>query len=203
LLGLAIGAFILLRSRRRLRLLPLVLPVLLLTVLLVPGREHDPGKLRGRYVAALRRYEGTRYVWGGENRFGIDCSGLVRKGLINANLWEGIVTANPRRLRAAGQLWWYDCSAKALKGSYRDWTRLLFTAAAINDIPSEDLLPGDVAVTSNGVHALVYLGDDEWMQADPGPGRVVRQSVPVQNGRWFDMPVHILRWRQLDERDSG
>ncbi|MBI3986575.1 MAG: C40 family peptidase [Lentisphaerae bacterium] len=33
-------------------------------------------------VQCLRRYEGTLYVWGGENRRGIDCSGLVRKKVI-------------------------------------------------------------------------------------------------------------------------
>jgi NlpC/P60 family protein len=197
---LAIGACILLWSRKWLRWLPVALLILPLGFLLAPGHGHDTEQRRKRYVAALRRYEGTRYVWGGENRFGIDCSGLVRRGLIDANLREGVLTVNPRPVRAAGDLWWHDCSAKALKDGYRNWTRLLFTAPAINDIAPGRLAPGDIAVTSNGVHVLVYLGEDQWMQADPGPGNVVRQSVPVETGRWFETPVHVLRWRQLDER---
>jgi cell wall-associated NlpC family hydrolase len=157
--------------------------------------------LRGRYVTALRRYEGTRYVWGGENRFGIDCSGLVRRGLIDANLHEGIATLNPGRIRAAARLWWYDCSARALRDGYRDWTRLLFTAPAINDIVPDRLSPGDIAVTANGVHVLVYLGENQWMQADPKPGKVVRQAVPVAEGGWFEVPVHVMRWQQIDDSD--
>ncbi|MFN2599036.1 MAG: NlpC/P60 family protein, partial [Pyrinomonadaceae bacterium] len=51
--------------------------------------------MRRAYIASLESYEGTRYVWGGENSRGIDCSGLVRRGLINADFHEGVVTANP------------------------------------------------------------------------------------------------------------
>ena len=55
--------------------------------------------LRQKYVDSLVRYEGTKYVWDGENRLGIDCSGLVRKGLIDAAVRAGISTWNPRLIR--------------------------------------------------------------------------------------------------------
>src|SRR5580658_7227415 len=52
-----------------------------LTVLLVavcPGKPYDVHALRIAYVDRLRAYVGVKYVWGGENMLGVDCSGLVR-----------------------------------------------------------------------------------------------------------------------------
>ena len=62
---------------------------------LFPGREHDSRTTR-EYVTELLRYEGAKYIWGGENWLGIDCSGLVRSALITANYKLGILTLNPR-----------------------------------------------------------------------------------------------------------
>src|SRR5882672_11079140 len=60
------------------------LPLLAAIFLLLPGQPISPAPLRQDYVRALRRFEGTRYIWGGENRLGIDCSGLMRTALINS-----------------------------------------------------------------------------------------------------------------------
>ena len=100
------------------------------------------------------------------------------------------------------ELWWYDCSARALKGGYRDWTRLLFTADSVNDIDLAQLAPGDLAVTSNGVHVMVYLGMGEWIEADPGLGKVFKGHVPVRNA-WFEMPVSVMRWKSLEGSDDN
>ena len=59
--------------------------VICLGWLCLPGRTVDRTVLRQTYVQCLKEYEGSLYFWGGENRIGIDCSGLVRRGLINAN----------------------------------------------------------------------------------------------------------------------
>ncbi len=195
---LTAGASFLLWSRRWLRWLPLIALAGLVLLLLAPGRDCDVDRLRSRYITSLQRYEGTRYVWGGENRFGIDCSGLVRRGLIDAHLWEGLVTANPALVREAARLWWFDCSARSLKDNYRGWTRLLFTAPAINDVAPERFRAGDIAVTSSGVHVLVYLGGGEWLQADSTPGKVVRGRPPTDSNKWFSVPVHVLRWQFLE-----
>ena len=58
-------------------------------------QKVDVQSLRSKYILAVQGYEGTPYVWGGENRMGIGCSGLVREGLIQANLQQGITTLNP------------------------------------------------------------------------------------------------------------
>lgn len=195
--ALLLGASALLWRRKRARLVPLGVLGLVMLALLAPGRALNVQRLRSCYVAALRRYESVRYIWGGENRFGIDCSGLVRRGLINAHLREGLRRLNPTHIRSAFSLWWYDCSARALKDEYRNWTRFLFAADSINGIDPARLAPGDLAVTHDGVHVLVHLGDGEWLEADPALGQVFRGRVPVENG-WFRMPASVLRWRRLE-----
>jgi len=51
-------------------------------LLFLPGRPVDTEMLTQAYCDSLRSYRDTRYVWGGENQLGIDCSGLVRRGLV-------------------------------------------------------------------------------------------------------------------------
>jgi cell wall-associated NlpC family hydrolase len=171
--------------------------LLMAAALAGPGRAYDRDGLRARYVASLRSYEGVRYVWGGENRFGIDCSGLVRKGLIQANLRHGVLTLNPRCMRSAATMWWYDCTARALRDGYRGWTRTCFTAPGLTKIDLERIRPGDLAVTADGVHVFVYVGQGEWMEADPGQGEVLRGPTSIVND-WHSRPVDVVRWRQLE-----
>jgi len=196
---LLITGSILLWRRKRLRLVPLVLLAILFCFVLAPGRETNRRRLRDRYVASLKSYEGVRYVWGGENRLGMDCSGLVRVGLIRASLSEAIATLNPRLARTALGLWWHDCTAKALKDEYHDRTRRLFVSPSVNRTDAADIQKGDMAVTVDGMHVLVYLGDAEWVEADPGIGKVIRARVPVIGNAWFDQRVHLVRWRELND----
>jgi len=84
-----VGASLLLWRRKRLRWGPVAVLVVGVVPFLLPGRGRNADRLRQRYVAALRTYEGTRYVWGGENSLGIDCSGLTRKALMVAHFREG------------------------------------------------------------------------------------------------------------------
>jgi hypothetical protein len=108
----------------------------------------------------------------------------------------GLATANPRALRAALTLWWYDCSALALRDEYRGLTTPVFSADSINSIRDYDLLPGDIAVTANGMHVLAYLGHQEWIQAEPNRGCVFTLRAPHDNN-WLTQPVRIMRWQQL------
>jgi len=166
--------------------------------LLLPGRNPDAGDLQAVYVRALQSYQGTRYVWGGENRFGIDCSGLVRAGMIKADLCQGIGTLNPKLVRSALSLWWYDESANALGKGYRQQTRFLFRTNAIDVLDQSRLHPGDLAVTTSGLHVLAYCGTNTWIEADPTPGRVVIVHVPARTNPWFQQPVNLVRWAALE-----
>src|SRR5690606_11879664 len=94
----------------------------------MPGRKADSTFSRDRYVVELKKYEGTKYVWGGESRLGIDCSGLIRRDLFNSNFKQGLRTFNPALLRESIVLWWLDSSARALRYEHRQKTRLLYNA---------------------------------------------------------------------------
>lgn len=147
-------------------------------------------------------YEGTRYIWGGETGVGIDCSGLVRKGLVHAALERGLRTLNPTLLRLALKLWWHDVAAKTLLESPSSLTLPIGAAPTIQGLVGTALVPGDLAVTRSGVHVLAYLGASRWIQADPNVGRVIIVEGPGDNP-WLSQPVILTRWRSLQEGPTG
>jgi hypothetical protein len=106
-------------------------------------------------------------------------------------------TLNPSLVRGSLDLWWHDASAKAMMEEYRGNTRVLFAAKSLNTLDYTKLSPGDFAVTSSGVHTLAYVGNRTWIEADPGPMRVIQVRVPTKNA-WFSMPVKIVRWQVLE-----
>ncbi len=164
--------------------------------LLLPGNPTAGKTLQPQYLSMLRSYEGSPYVWGGENHLGIDCSGLVREGLIQANLHYGFQHLNPALIRQGLEMWWFDAGADALLQEYRRYTQRQFGAASINALDHSKIAPGDLAATTDGEHILAYLGDRQWIEADPNLQKVVIEAVPTRNP-WFHMPVQILRWHQF------
>ena len=175
-----------------------LIPVLivLLAWMFVPALHYTAlfAKLQDSYVAELRTYDRTRYLWGGENRFGIDCSGLPRKAMRNVLLTTGLKEMNRDFLLLALKNWWFDSSAKALAEGYRDYVRPLNLAGTVATAPEKALKPGDLAITDDGVHVMVYLGPDEWISADPGQGKVVIEHPSESKNPWFVRPVHFYRW---------
>lgn len=163
-------------------------------IAILPMRKPNVSQLRSDYVASLKKYEGTLYVWGGENKFGIDCSGLVRRGMIDATLKEGVFRIDPGLVRESFLMRWYDCTAQSLMEEYRNKTVKLFPAESIASLDHSKLLPGDFAVTSSGLHTLAYIGDSQWVEADPGPHRVVIVKSSDDVG-WLKMPVQLMRWK--------
>jgi hypothetical protein len=185
------------RNRKSVRLGLGAAAVLTLGFLVCPGRHFDQPKLHEAYLEALRSYTGTPYVWGGENKLGIDCSGLVRAALIKASIQQGLLTLNPGLARFGLSLWWHDCSAQALGEEYRGQTKRIISARAINTIQPGQIEPGDLAVTATGVHVLAFLGGNEWIEADPAVRRVIIVTVPAPQNPWFTEPVKVMRWTEL------
>ncbi len=190
------GLLIRCRAVPKLKWTSLSIILLPLVFLILPGRTVDATRVRQGYVKSLQSFVGTRYVWGGENRLGIDCSGLVRRGLINALMTEGVLAFNPRAVRASLFIWWNDTSARALRDQHLQMTDKICTVQSLNHFDHTGLRPGDLAATAEGVHVMAYLGDERWIEADPAFAEVVILHKG-ENDQWLQTDVELLRWRWL------
>lgn len=186
-------------SLRRLRKLLLILPLVLILPFLLPGKPMDQIALRSDCMERLRGFEGTVYVWGGESRTGIDCSGLPRRALRDALFQQGVTGMNGAAFRQWARQWWFDTSAKAMGEGYRGFTCAVGISGPLRKLDFTQLEPGDLAITADGRHVMVHLENGNWIQADPGPGKV-EISNPVTDSRaWFDAEVLVWRWVLLSE----
>lgn len=142
----------------------------------------------------------------GESYSGMDCSGLVRRALVDVMIRRGLITFNPDQFREGIFLWWNGCSAQELSNGYHGRTIAIGTASSINELDYSLIRPGDLAVTSDGRHVLAYLGEGEWISADPTyepyPSLVVmkvsKRKVPVKKNFWFSVPIILVRWKVFD-----
>lgn len=197
-LGAWFGAVGLSWRRRPLRFVLIGLTLLGAGFLVLPGRALPAAEaLRDDYIAGLRRYSGVNYYWGGESPKGIDCSGLIRRGLIDALFWRGVRTFDPGLVRRALGMWWNDTSARALGEHHEGLTVGLLQTPSINDLDHTGVLPGDLAVTRDGLHIMAYLGDRQWIEADPTEGRVITVAAPTKDNIWFKVPMNLVRWSVL------
>jgi len=192
--GAWLGTLLVLWKRKVVRIAWIGLSILMVLPFLLPGRAIEAEEVRARYLQELMRLEGARYFWGGECPWGIDCSGLARYSLRKALLDYGIQNLNGRATRLFLKHWWFDASAQALGEGYRNYTQPLETTGTIAEMSYAELRPGDLAVTTSGVHILVYLGEDKWIQADPGPLKVTVLHGREDSNAWFTQPMTTHRW---------
>lgn len=188
-----LGLWMAAKERCRLRIALLILPFLALLPFALPGRDLDRERLMKRYLSSMREFEGTRYVWGGENSRGIDCSGLPRRALRDAFL-EQAMQGNGGAARQWLEHWWFDTSAKAMGEGYRGFTRSTGVAGPLWEIDPARMEPGDLAVTRGGSHVMAHLGGGDWIQADPGPGKVIVGRPDQADNPWFRSEVTLHRW---------
>lgn len=197
---LVVDSLVLVWTRRTLRWGLLAFCAVAMGFILFPsGPGKDLADLRALYRKALLSYSGCPYVWGGEGRFGIDCSGLVRRGLEDAFVTHGFCTLNPYWIRQGISLWWHDATAQVLGQGYGGRTREVTGGQKLNELDPSLLMPGDLAVTMSGIHVMAYLGDKTWIGADPEEERVTTFAVPNKNG-YFSSPMRIMRWTVLDDK---
>ncbi len=194
--GLWLALFIYVRWLPIRRGLVSAVPTLAIILALLPGTVQSDD-LRQAYVQCLRSFEGTPYHWGGESHRGIDCSGLPRRAMQGALLGQGLKRADGKSLRTAVSQWWHDTSARAFAQGYRNQTIPLGITGKIRDLDLGQVQPGDLAVTGTGVHCLVYLGEGQWIQADPAANKVLTQHGQRDQNPWFSKLVTLHRWTLL------
>jgi NlpC/P60 family len=155
----------------------------------------DADALRRRFVERLEDYDGVRYLYGGENHRGVDCSGLVRAAMIRALADRGLASLDSAMLRSAFTLWWHDTNAIQLGKGANGLTLPIGDGSPMPMRAAQNLRPGDLAVTTSGSHVLAYLGDQRWIEADPDVARV--QIVDLRTSRIADQEVLLVTWLWL------
>ena len=138
-------------------------------------------------------------MWGGEGYFGVDCSGLVQRGMENALVVRGLLTLNPTLVREGIWAYWHRTTAKVLgKGDFGR-TTIVTTCPTLNSLDYSLMMPGDLAVTVGGDHVMAYLGNRTWTAADPLEGKVTTFTIPEEKNVYFFTPMKIMRWKILSE----
>jgi hypothetical protein len=171
--------------------------ILALTVLwaTLGSKPPDMAGLRSGYIKELKAHVGRKYVWGGETGAGIDCSGLARAALWQAMLKEGIRQFNPRLLGLTlWKFWWRDMSVRDMAESRYGYTVKLGTAPKLAGNDCSGYQPGDLALVGE-YHVLIYLGQDEWIEANPDDGKVAVNISDASSKRpYFNARVTRMRW---------
>jgi cell wall-associated NlpC family hydrolase len=194
-----LNSFALVWKRRSLRWALFALCAGVAGFLLLPlGPEKDRAPLRELYSKAMIAYTGSPYVWGGEGRLGIDCSGLVRRGLEDALVEHGLLTLNPYWIRKGIFIWWHDTTAQALGDGTAGVTHKLTECQSLNRLAPALIRPGDLAVSPRGIHVMAYLGNGAWIGADPTEARVTKFTIPEKKNGYFSIPMTIVRWNMLE-----
>lgn len=197
-LGLLLfGLLFLIWDRSWARILILSAMAVSVIFLLLPSKGLvDKDELREIYLRRLVRYDKTPYVYGGETGRGIDCSGLVRRGMIDALFIYGARKLDPGALRASFYLWWHDSNAVGL-GQPQGGTNTL-TKGTSNRLSDDGaILPGDLAITASGSHVIAYLGQHTWIEADPAVGRTHIFTLTGPFRSLSDEQVKFVRWSWL------
>lgn len=193
---LAVSLLFLVWRREVWRTLLLITLVLFSLFLTLPGRSAtNTDRLRQRFVHYLQTYDGVRYIYGGENHLGIDCSGLVRAAMFRALVDEAIGAVDPALLRAALTLWWRDTNAIQLGKGGKGLTLSIGDGLPMPMRTAPSLRPGDLAVTTSGSHVLGYLDKGRWIEADPDVGRV--HIVDLNSSPIAGQEVLLVTWSWL------
>ncbi len=139
-------------------------------------------------------------MFGAENQTeALMTPGLARRAWREALWSEGLATFNGTLLRAALGQWLADASARDLAQGVRGTTIPISTAdVTLDKLDPAKALPGDLAITVDGVHMLIALGGNDWIEADPDIHEVIFLEACCDESQWLTRPVRLYRWALLN-----
>ena len=182
----------------------IVLPILIVFVIGIywinsNSKPVKSSALRTVYINQLKSYVGTQYYWGGETRLGIDCSGLARTAFWQTMLAEGISKHNFHLLvPILWKFWWRDLSASDMEDGKYNYTKHIGKADKLAGYNNKNLSPGDIAIPGSS-HVLIYIGNNQWIEASPEDNKVViNKAIPNSKRSYFNMKVEFVRWWILE-----
>lgn len=171
---------------------------LFITWVVLGSKPPDVDMLRVAYVNRLLSYRDVPYVWGGETRYGVDCSGLARMTLWQAMVRQGFVEMNPRMFGpSVWKIWWRDMSASDLGEGKYGYTVVVDTVPQLANFDATIINRGDMAIIG-GTHVLIYIGNRQWIHADPNTQKVLVEKANSASSSWFRAKAKIVRWTILD-----
>jgi len=193
--GIAAAGFAILTWGSMRTLFITVVVLLMSVVAFLLSSDYDRSRLSASYIEQLQRFRGSTYIWGGERKSGIDCSGLARVALFRAAFKESLLSFNGRLFTKACLFWWRDLTAKDMGAGTYGYSHRITEVMQLAGMDNAPLKRGDLAVTKDGVHVFIYCGDGYWIEANPSDRGVVYQKAVANSPRsWFRKPVVIVRW---------
>lgn len=196
-----LSLFILIQKRKKLRIAYVSVLVIIAIIMMLNGKKISPDEMRSEYINVLKSYEGTRYVWGGEGRLGVDCSGLIRKALIDTNIKLGLENLSQQYIRRGIYLWFNDFSAQAVRDGYKHLAIKVCDVENLRIADYSKINQGDVAVTESGAHIIAYIGNRKWIEADPYEKKVIVINANDINNILVNSKFRVLRLSELDNGD--
>lgn len=117
-------------------------------------------------------------------------------GLFHAMLQYGLKHGEEGFMgKTLWEFWRKDVSAKDMLKSTHGFTSTIGHAQKLAGYDVSGLKEGDLAVTDNGIHVLIYAGGGKWIEANPADGKVVVNPAPANSKRaYFNTPVIFVRW---------
>lgn len=129
-----------------------------------PEAAVKPPEDRGKQAGDFAREQiGKPYSWGGNGPGGFDCSGLVKESL-----------------KAAG----VDDVPRISNAQLTGGDEVKYDAEAIKDPAKADeaLNPGDVIITNDGDHAMLYVGDGKIIEAQQTGTTILERDLKDIDG---------------------
>jgi cell wall-associated NlpC family hydrolase len=107
-----------------------------------------------------------------------------------SSAWRDI---SPAHLRRALHLWLRDQGASNFENNAPIEGKRIVTLPSIKGRTPKTILPGDLAIVGDGIHVLLYLGENRWIQADPSSSTVHEDDTSNGQISWFNGKAVILR----------